>query len=178
MWSLRQSNTSFGFRRIFPYHFHASYNWSSHRSYRLRKRDWKPLIWAIECVRTLRVIVCILGQPRCYMYDNLSQKWPKMTTAVHLSTDNSKTKVVSSLKNPMKELVPTLSVASKVEFPKPPCSTLQSYLQSPRSKNGQFFMDARSQKTAHPSRSAYSSLPMQWLSPCHHLWLRPLHDLK
>ena len=28
---------------------------------------------------------------------NLNQKWPKMTTAVHLSTDNIETEVVSSL---------------------------------------------------------------------------------
>ena len=49
-------------------------------------------------------------------------------TAVHLSTDNSEIKVVSSLKKAYSsEGVPTLNVASKVKFPKPLRSTLQSY---------------------------------------------------
>jgi hypothetical protein len=69
-------------------------------------------------------MVCILGYP--HFYDNLTKKWPKMTTAVHLSADNSKTKVVSSLKKAYpSEGVSTLNVAGKVEFLTPPCSTLQ-----------------------------------------------------
>ena len=72
--------------------------------HRLRKRNWKPLTWAIERVRTLRVIVCI--SPK---------KWPKRTTAGHLST-NSKTKVVASLKKAYpSEGVSTLNVA-KLNF--------------------------------------------------------------
>ena len=110
------------------------------------------------CMRTpIRVIVCILGQPRCY--DNLSQKWPKITTTVHLSIGNSETEVVSSLKKAYSsEGVPTLSVASKVEFPKPLCSILQSY--KVEAKMADFSQTTHSQKTAHPSRSAYSSVPL------------------
>ena len=36
-----------------------------HRYYRLRKRDWKPLTWAIERARALRVIVCDWGHLHC-----------------------------------------------------------------------------------------------------------------
>ena len=50
-----------------------------------------------------------------------------MTTAVHLSTDNSKIKVRSSLRMPYSsEGVSTLNVDSEVEFLKPLRSTLQS----------------------------------------------------
>ena len=79
------------------------------------KQGWKLLTWAIQCVRALQNIVCILGKPHCY--DNLSQKWPKTMTTVHLSTDSSETEVVSSLKKAYsREGIPTLNVASKVEF--------------------------------------------------------------
>ena len=40
------------------------------------------------CVYVLFVLCC---------YDNLSKKWPKMATAVHLSTNSSETIVVSNL---------------------------------------------------------------------------------
>ena len=123
-------------------------------------------MWAIERVRALHVIVCILGQPRCY--DNLSEKWLKMATAVHLLTDNSEIKVVSSLKKDYSsEGVPTLNVASKVKFPKPLRSTLQSY-KVEEAKMADFSWTARSQKTVHPSRGAYSSVPIQRLCSCHH----------
>ena len=62
-------------------------------------------------------MVCILGYTRCY--DNLSKKRPKTGTAVHLSTNSSEITVVSNLnKAYSSEGVPTLNVASKVEFPK------------------------------------------------------------
>ena len=82
-------------------------------------------------------------------------------TTVHLSTDNSKIEVVSSLKKAYSgEGVPTVNVASKIEFLKPLHSTLQSY-KVQEAKMTDFSLIARSQKTAHPSRSAYSSVPVQ-----------------
>jgi hypothetical protein len=49
-----------------------------------------------------------------------------MATAVHLWTNNSKTKVVSSLKKDhLGEGVSTLNVAGKIEFLTPLCSMLQ-----------------------------------------------------
>ena len=51
-----------------------------------------------------------------------------MATAVHLSTNSSEIRVVSNLnKAYSSEGVPTLNVASKVEFPKSLWSTLQSH---------------------------------------------------
>ena len=124
---------------------------------------WQCLI---ERVYALCVIVYILGQPRCY--DNLSQKWSKMMIVVHLSTDNSETEVVPSLKKAYSsDGVPTLNMASKVEFLKPLRSTLQSYKVQEAKKKADFSRTAHSQKTAHPSRSAYSSVPIQRLCPCH-----------
>ena len=62
-------------------------------------------------------------------YDNSNKKWPKMVTAVYLSTTSSKTTVVSNLKKAYSsEGVPTLNVASKVECPKSLCSMLQSHI--------------------------------------------------
>ncbi len=92
-----------------------------------------------------------------------------MATAVHLSTDNSKTKVVSSLKKAYpSEEVSTLNVAGKVEFLTPPCSTLQidKVGEAKSADFWPFSRPARSQKPAHPSRSAYLSVPIQWLLPC------------
>ncbi len=112
-------------------------------------------------------MVCILGYPR--FYDNLTTKWPKMATAVHLLTDNSKTKVVSSLKKAYpSEGVSTLNVAGNVEFLTPPCSTLQidKVGEAKSADFWPFSRPARSQKPAHPSRSAYLSVPIQWLLPC------------
>ena len=89
---------------------------------RLHKWDWKLLTWTIKRVRTLHVIVCILGLPRCY--DSLSQKWPKMTT----DNSDSETKSISSLKMAYSsEGVSTLNMDSEVKFLKPLRSTLQSY---------------------------------------------------
>ena len=142
-------------------------NMFDHRYYRLRKRDWKLLTWAIERVRALRVIVCILGYPR--FYDNLTKEWPKMATAVYLSTDNSITKVVSSLKKAYpSEGVSTLNVAGKVESLTPPCSMLQidKVREAKSADFWPFSRPARSQKPAHPPRSAYLSVPIQWLWPC------------
>ena len=39
-----------------------------HRSHRLRKRDWKPLMWAIEHVHALCVVVSLIPSP-------LSRTW-------------------------------------------------------------------------------------------------------
>lgn len=80
-------------------------------------------------------------------------------TTVHLSTDNSKIEVISSLKKAYSgEGVPTVNVASKVEFLKPLHSTLQSYkIKEAKMTDFLLIIIARSQKTAHPSRSAYSS---------------------
>ena len=51
-----------------------------------------------------------------------------MATAVQLSTNSSEIKVVSNLKKAYSsEGVPTLNVASKVEVPKSPWSTIQSH---------------------------------------------------
>ena len=71
-------------------------------------------------------MVCILGWTRCY--DDLSKKWSKMATAVHLSTNSSEITLASNLdKAYSSEGVPTLNVASKVEFPKSLWSTVQSH---------------------------------------------------
>jgi UDP-2,3-diacylglucosamine pyrophosphatase LpxH len=59
-------------------------------------------------------MVDIIGYLHCY--DNLSKKWPKMTTAVHFFTNNSQTKVVSSLKDYSSEGLSTVNVAGKAEF--------------------------------------------------------------
>ena len=59
-----------------------------------------------------------------------------MATAVHLSINSSEITVVSNLnKAYSNEGVPTLNVASEVEFPKSLWCTLQSH-NGPRSKNG------------------------------------------
>ena len=79
-----------------------------------------------------------------------------MTTTVHLLTGSSETEVVSSLKAYSSEGVPPLNVASKIEFPKPLHSTLQSY----KLEEAKMAQTARLQKMAHPSRSAYSSVPI------------------
>ena len=77
-------------------------------------------------VRALRVMVCILGWIR--RYDNLSKKWLKMATAVHLLTNSSEITVVLNLKKAYSsKAVPTLNVASEVEFLKSLWSTLQSH---------------------------------------------------
>ena len=113
-------------------------------------------------------MVCILGYPRCY--DNLTKKWPKMTTAVHLSTNNSKMKVVASLKKAYpSEGVSTLNMAGKVEFLTPLCSMLQfdKVREAKIADFWPFSRPARSQKIAHPSRSAYPSVPIRWLWPCY-----------
>ena len=85
-------------------------------------------------------------------YDNSSQKWPKMVTAVYLLTNSSETKVVSNLKKAYSsEGVPTLNVASKVEFPKSLWSTLQSHKvqEAKMADFWAFSRPAHSQKTAH-----------------------------
>ena len=94
-----------------------------------------------------------------------------MVTAVYLSTNSSKIEVVSSLKQAYSsEGVPTLNMASKVEFPKSLCSTLQSHKvqEAKMADFWPFSRPAHSQKTAHPSRTVYFSVPVQWLCPCHH----------
>ena len=71
-----------------------------------------------------------------------------MTTAVHLSTNNSKMKVVASLKKAYSsEGVSTLNVAGKVEFLTPLCSMLQF-------------------DKVWEAKIAYPSVPIQWLWPC------------
>ena len=92
-----------------------------------------------------------------------------MATAVYLSTDNSITKVVSSLKKAYpSEGVSTLNVAGKVESLTPPCSMLQidKVREAKSADFWPFSRPARSQKPAHPPRSAYLSVPIQWLWPC------------
>ena len=99
-------------------------------------------------VCALRVMVCILGQTRCY--DNLSKKWPKMATAVHLSTNSSEITVVSNLNEAYSsDGVPTL--ASKVELLKSLWSTLQSHKvqEAKMADFWPFSRPAHSQKTAH-----------------------------
>jgi hypothetical protein len=93
-----------------------------------------------------------------------------MATAVHLSTNNSKTKVVSSLnKDYLDERVSTLNVAGEVKFLTPLCSMLQSdkVREAKIADFWPFSRPARSQKTTYPSRSAYLSVPIQWSWPCH-----------
>jgi hypothetical protein len=86
----------------------------------------------------------------------------KMTTAVHLSTNNRKTKVVSSLKKAYpSEGVSTLNAAGKVEFLTPLCSTLQfdKVWEAKIAIFGAFH-------GLLASRSAYPSVPIQWCWPC------------
>ena len=90
-------------------------------------------------------MVCIL--------DNLSKKWLKMAaTAVHLLTNSSEIKVVSNFNKPYSsEGVPTLNVASKVEFPKSLWFTLQSHKvqEAKMADFWPFSRPAHSQKTVH-----------------------------
>ena len=87
-----------------------------------------------------------------------------MAPAVHLSTNSSKTEVVSSLKKAyFSEGVSTLNVADKVEFLKPLCSMLQSHKvqEAEMADFWPFSRSAHSQKTAHPSRTVYFSVLVQ-----------------
>ena len=92
-----------------------------------------------------------------------------MTTTVHLSTNNSKTRVVASLKKAYpSEGVSTLNMAGKVEFLTPLCSMLQ-FDKVREAKIADFWPFSRpacSQKTALPTISTYPSVPVQWLWPC------------
>jgi hypothetical protein len=90
-----------------------------------------------------------------------------MATAVHLSTNNSKTKVISSLKKDSLDGVSTLNVAGKVKLLMPLCSTLQSDKVAKIADFWSFSRPARSQKTTYPSRSAYLGVPIQWSWPYH-----------
>jgi hypothetical protein len=92
----------------------------------------------------------------------------KMATAVHLPTNNSKIKVVSSLKKDCwGEGVSALNVAGEVKFLTPLCSALQSdkVREAKIADFWPFSRPARSQKTTYPSRSAYLSVPIQWSWP-------------
>jgi hypothetical protein len=107
-------------------------------------------------------MVCILGYP-C-RYDSLTKKWPKMTTAVHLSANNSKTKVVSSLKKAYpSEGVSTLNVAGKIEFLMPLCSTLQFDKVWEAKKLPVLALFTACSLTED---STSLSVPIQWLWPC------------
>ena len=75
-----------------------------------------------------------------------------MVTAVHLSTNSSEISVVSNLnKAYSSEGVPTLNVASKIEFPKSLWSTLQPHKvqKAEVADFWPFSQPAYSQKTAH-----------------------------
>ena len=75
-----------------------------------------------------------------------------MATAVYLSTNGSETKVVSNLKKAYSsEGVPTLNMASKVEFLKSLWSTLQSHKvqEAKMADSWPFSWPAHPQKTAH-----------------------------
>ena len=75
-----------------------------------------------------------------------------MATAVHLSVNSSEITVVSNLnKAYSNEGVPTLNVASEVEFPKSLWSTLQSHKvqEAKMADFWAFSRPAHSQKTAH-----------------------------
>ena len=75
-----------------------------------------------------------------------------MATAVHLSTNSSEmTVVLNFIKAYPSEGVPTLNVASEVEFPKSLWSTLQSHKvqEAKMADFWAFSRPAHSQKTAH-----------------------------
>ena len=75
----------------------------------------------------------------------------EMATSVHLSTNSSELIVVSNLNKAYSSGVPTLNVASKFEFLKSLCSTLQSH-KVQKVKMADFWpfsRPAHSQKTAH-----------------------------
>ena len=81
-----------------------------------------------------------------------------MATTVHLSTNSSEIIVVSNLnKTYSSEGVPTLKVASKIEFP----------LQSHKVQEAKM-ADQKLLKTV------YFSVSVQWLCPCHHFGMRCL----
>ena len=93
-----------------------------------------------------------------------------MATAVHLSTNSSEITVVSNL-NYSSEGVPTLNMASEVEFPKSLWSTLQSHKVQEAKMADQELL-----KTVNFSAS------VQWLCPFHNLgtrcltWLIPVKE--
>ena len=87
-----------------------------------------------------------------------------MATAVHLSTNSSEITVVSNLNKAYpSEGVPTLNVASKFEFPKSLWSTLQSHKVQEAKMADQELL-----------KTAYFSVSVQWLWPCHHFGIRCL----
>ena len=87
-----------------------------------------------------------------------------MATAVHLSINSSETTVVSNLnKAYSSEGVPTLNVASEVEFPKSLWSTLQSHKVQEAKMADQELL-----------KTVYFSVSVQWLCPFHNLGMRCL----
>ena len=87
-----------------------------------------------------------------------------MATAVHLSTNSNKITVVSNLiKAYSSEGVPTLNVASEVEFPKSLWSTLQSHKVQEAKMADQELL-----------KTVYFSVSVQWLCPYHHFGMRCL----
>ena len=129
-------------------------------------------------VCALRIIVCILGLLHCY--DNLSIKWSTMMTTPHLSTNNSKTKVLSSLKAYPSEGVPNLNMAGQVEAPKLLYSSLQSHkVQETKMANfWQFSWPACTLKTAQLAKGGCHGAPIQWLCPCLLFVVVPLTQFK
>ena len=87
-----------------------------------------------------------------------------MATAVHLSSNSSEITVVSNLnKAYSSEGVPTLNVASKFEFLKSLCSTLQSHKVQEAKMADQELL-----------KTVYFSVSVQWLCSFHHLGMRCL----
>ena len=82
-----------------------------------------------------------------------------MATAVHLSTNSNEITVLSNLnKDYSSEGIPTLNVASEVEFPKSLCwSTLQSNKVKEAKMADQELL-----------KTVYFSVSEQWLCPYHH----------
>ena len=85
-----------------------------------------------------------------------------MATTVNLSTNSSEITVVSNLnKAYSSEGVPTLNVASKFEFLKSLCSTLQSHKVQEAKMADQELL-----------KTVYFSVSVQWLCPFHNLGMR------
>ena len=89
---------------------------------------------------------------------------------------NSETELISSLKKAYSSKgVPILNVASKVEFPKPLHSTLQSY-KVEEAKKADFSWTVRSQKTVFHQEVLIPVCRYSDLFLATPLWLWLLHD--